>query len=144
MLLSPNRLPAIVPVLQFVGLLPGADRLEGFPGQLDAVEGEGITAAIVHIEPAVVVREKSRVPAPNVKRVDEWFPLISFWIGAHPQRELPGIGRTEYEQGVSDDADGGGTKFIISFIPGSEGFSGGEILVPHVRASPVFPLRGWV
>jgi len=137
-----ESLPAISPVFQGIHFLAGPDRLEGFPVQFNAIEGVAVAAAIVHIQPSVLIQEEIRVPASNIERINERLPLIVFRVGAHPDGKIPGVGGPKDNHRIPQYGDSRGTEFIIPLVPGPQKFPGHKIPVQHVAAPPVSPLVG--
>src|SRR5436309_1673874 len=66
----PESLPAITPTLQQIHFLTGGFGLKGLAIELNSIKRITITAAIVHVKPAVVVSKKSRVPATDLKGIN--------------------------------------------------------------------------
>src|SRR5579872_3564853 len=112
-----KSLPAVPPVLQPVGLLPGPDGFKSGAVQLDAVQRVAVAAAVVHIKAAIIVGEKGRIPTADLEGVDQRFPVVGFRIRAHPQRKLACIRRAKNKHRIPYDPYGGSAQLIINLVP---------------------------
>jgi len=138
----PEALPPVTPRLQKIHLPAGPCGSHGLAVELNAVQRITVAAPVVHVKAAVVVGEKRRVPPPDAEPLHQGLPFISLGIGAHPYREFAGIGGTENQHGVADDAHRGGTQLIIPRVPGAQEPAGDILPLDHVGTVPVPPLVG--
>ena len=137
-----KSLPAVFVRLEQVHFLSGADRRHCLPIEFDSVERISVRTAIVHVESAIIIGEKVRIPSPDFELFDERIPFISGWIGAHPDGEILFISRAHDQDGISDDAYRRSAEFVIDFVPGLEKKSGMKFPIRHVGARPIAPLIG--